>query len=221
MGSTRDGHQCSGSSFRRRGRGHPRGQQRRQMLQKTFHTRTLASAGAISTDGHGPRKWRVKALSRSSTLRSFALTTKLRPRQNVCRAPATGGVSAAASTARPTEVDSKRHPTSARRNSLASRRQAGSWKGRRCSKPPSTTDSHTALIHRLACNIAARSGALKIKVCESSDRKRILWCARQARQMCFRLHLRTPSTIKPRSPRLGFVGGLEEIIASSGRNPTS
>ena len=95
---------------------------------------------------------------------SFALTTKLRPRQNVCRAPATGGVSAAASTARPTEVDSKRHPTSARRNlrssggaiswirlyepmsmsmclslpgcSLASRRQAGSWKGRRCSKPP-------------------------------------------------------------------------------------
>ena len=30
------------------------------------------------------------------------------------------------------------------------------------------------MIQRLACNIAARSGALKIKVCESSDRKRIL-----------------------------------------------
>ena len=118
---------------------------------------------------------------------SFALTTKLRPRQNVCRAPATGGVSAAASTAKPTEADSNKHPTSARRNlsmwqcspclntvldspsvqtwrfdsspsmclsspsCSSSLRQAGSWKGRRCSKPPA------AHIERTLPHAAARA----------------------------------------------------------------
>ena len=46
--------------------------------------RALASAGAISTEGNGPRKCRVKALSRSSVLRSWNRACHVSP----CMKPA-------------------------------------------------------------------------------------------------------------------------------------